>query len=88
MSAAYESCTFGMPCFDANASARLRSRAATAPIVGFADVAGGLDHGRRRDAGRAEDSDPNRAHPAHCKVGLSQAATHRAGVQAQRHATV
>src|SRR5690349_20745849 len=28
-SASYESKTFGMPCFDANASARLRSRAAT-----------------------------------------------------------
>ena len=27
----------------------------------LADVARGLDHGRRRDAGRAEDSDPDRS---------------------------
>src|SRR4051794_17560481 len=41
-SAAYESRTFAMPCFDAKASARLRSRAATAPISASCDVRAGL----------------------------------------------
>ena len=63
---AYDSCTFAMPCFDANASARARSRAATADHLGFVDVARGFDHGRGRDARRAEDSDPNWAHRANC----------------------
>ena len=54
-----------MPCFDANASARLRSRAATATIIASPTSARGLDHGGRRDARRAEDADPDRGHPAH-----------------------
>ena len=41
----------------------------------LADVARGLDDGRRRDARRAENSDPERVHRAHCKVAVPAAAT-------------
>ena len=91
-SAAYESCTFGMPCFDAKAVGAAAIPRRDRSDLGLADVAGGFDHGRRRDAGRAEDADPNGVHETDCKrhrhIGVLPRGAVRLGRKAARGSRV